>query len=172
MSVLPLSHPSHLLRKRHRVQGEMLLLCAERDQLEREPELLPLPRSPAGHHRQPGGLGKMRGLPGAGVAFWEAAVGFLGGCKVKMGTTFLLCFPELPIALRTSLALLGRSASGGIRPLEMVQRVSLQQPVRHGFFFSYFLMGWEQLTTPSSNAWSLGSSLWMQRASLDEPIWD
>nr|XP_038043895.1 uncharacterized protein LOC106019355 isoform X8 [Anas platyrhynchos] len=83
MSILPLSHPSHLLRKRHRVQGEMLLLCAERDQLEQEPELLPLPRSPAGHHRQPGGL-------------------------------------ALPIALRTSLALLGWSASGGIRPLDMV----------------------------------------------------
>lgn len=97
----------------------------------------------------------MRGLLDDGVAFWEAAVGFLGGCKVKMVTSFLLCFPALPIALRTSLALLGRSASRGIRPMEMVQRVSLQQPVRPGCFSSHFLMGWEQLTTPSSNAWSL-----------------
>ncbi|KAM9168499.1 uncharacterized protein V3H86_013732 isoform 1-T1 [Mergus octosetaceus] len=109
MSILPLSHPSQLLGKWHRVQGEMLLLCGGRGQLEQEPELLPLPRMPAGHHRQPGGL-------------------------------------ALPIALRTCLALLGWSASGGIRPLEMVQRVSLQQPLA-------------EVGTPRSNS----VELWDQR---------
>jgi len=69
--------------------------------------------------------------------FWEADLGFPR--RVCREDSYDTCFPPLPaafpLALRESLALLGRSPKGRLRTLEMVQRVSLQQPVRPGVFW-------------------------------------
>lgn len=72
LPILPLSRPSQLPRTRHRLRGEVLLLCGGRSGLEQESDLLLFPQSPFGHHRHPGRAGKCKIPEGLGVTgFWE-----------------------------------------------------------------------------------------------------